>query len=45
MVNETGFQLKVITVIVYLKTAVTQKYSSKRILGYYFEGLFAVRVS
>lgn len=34
MVNETGFQLKVITVIVCLMIAVTQTYSSKHVLGY-----------
>lgn len=31
MVNETGFQLKVITVIVCLMVALTQTYSSKHI--------------
>lgn len=34
MVNETGFQLKVITVIVCLMIAVTQPYSSKHVLEY-----------
>lgn len=34
MVNETGFQLKVITVIVCLMIAVTQPYSIKHVLEY-----------
>lgn len=34
MVNETGFQLKVITVIVCLMAAMTQKYSNEHVLGY-----------